>query len=179
MANDSYQAREDERTSGFPAHEGPSFCSRPTPVVPLNPHTLERESARPRQSTPSVRPSDRPTFVPDDYIEPRLESPPSVTIDGPTPLEGEDAAASAEAATAALPPLSLSPSVVPVPPPLPKAETTRAASRSGGRLFFARFLFIVLFGAVGTLLAYAFKPRLAGALEHVRAGGTSVRANAE
>jgi hypothetical protein len=178
MANDPYQAREEERQSLFPAHEGPSFCSRPTPVVPLNPHALEHESARPRQSTPSVRPSDRPTFVPDDYIEPRLESPPTVTVEGPTPLDGEDPVAAAAGAPGATTGLSLSPSAAPIPPPLPTADTAPPRARSGARVFFARLLFVVLFGAVGTLLACAFKPQFAGALERVRGVSTTVKPNA-
>jgi hypothetical protein len=170
----------------FPAAEPASFCSRPTPVVPANPElcadepsTGERDSVRPaaRPSVPSTSISDRPTFVPDDYIEPRLESPPSVTF-GEEPPSDVLLAPAAPIATPELAPR-------PMPPPLPIAPATPAAhavtlrprARSP-RVLFARVLFVVLFGAVGSLLGYAFRPELAHGLGRLRAGApatTSVK----
>jgi hypothetical protein len=167
MANDPHETREHEKQSLFPAREGPSFCSRPTPVVPANPDLCaadhDAERAPGRASMPSVRPSDRPTYVPADYVEPRLESPPTLTIGEPTPIDGAleetaPAATSGVPGAAAPPPL---PAAAPAPS-LPPIRVRR------GRVHFARFLFVVLFGGVGALLSYAFKPQLAGAIEQLR-----------
>jgi hypothetical protein len=188
MAKHLQRAKVDERQSVFPAAEPASFCSRPTPVVPANPdlgedEPSEHESNMPeppaRASVSSVRPSDRPTFVPDDYVEPRLESPPSVTIDGITPLDGADEAAPAESpAHVGLAAAGEHPAPLLVPPittALTRSDETTAPPRaSRGRLAFARVLFILLFGSVGTLLGYAFKPQVAAALEQMR-GASSAR----
>lgn len=165
----------------FPALEPASFCSRPTPVVPANPELGDDEAsddeanapeAPARPSFSSVRPSDRPTFVPDDYVEPRLESPPSVTIDGIASLEGADEAAAPEsqalaglAASAEGPALLLAPPITTGPN---RSDVTAPPRAARPRLAFARVLFILLFGGVGTLLAYALKPQVAAALEQMR-----------
>ncbi len=173
----------------FPAEEPASFCSRPTPVVPANPdlgedeprenEPGENESSTPeppaRASVSSVRPSDRPTFVPDDYVEPRLESPPSVTIDGIAPLESGDEAAPADSqAFVGLAAAGEHPGPLLLPPlttALSRLDVTAPPRAPRGRLAFARVLFILLFGSVGTLLGYAFKPQVAAALGQMR--GTS------
>jgi hypothetical protein len=180
MANKLHHARVEERDSVFPTREGPSFCSRPTPVVPANPELIANDE-RPDAGThlPSTRPSDRPTFVPDDYVEPRIESPPVVTVGDPTPLDGSDETFPAELATN-----RTESGVIPVPAPalvavaevptLKPAEGQSYAGSGRGRVYFSRLLFVVLFGAVGTLLGYAFKPQFEGALEQLR--GSSAHA---
>lgn len=165
----------------FPAAEPSSFCSRPTPVVPANPelcdndesaheHATERPAARPSAPPGSI--SDRPTFVPDDYMEPRRESPPCVTIE-------EETARDEPLAPASLvdPPLLLPRRL---PPPLPVAPAAAAAraltvppSTGHRRVLFARVLFVVLFGAVASLLSFAFRPELAHALGQLHGGAVS------
>jgi hypothetical protein len=181
MVSNRLGARTEVPHSVFPAAEPASFCSRPTPVVPANPdlyadeqsadeqRTDERDSVRPaaRPSVPSNSISDRPTFVPDDYIEPRRESPPSVTF-GEEPPSGALLAPASPLETPGLGGRL-------VPPPLPiaaatppaHAVTVRPRARSP-RVLFARVLFVVLFGAVGSLLGYAFRPELAHAFGRLR-----------
>ena len=164
----------------FPAAEPTSFCSRPTPVVPANPelcdkgesaheHATERPAARP--SAPPGSLSDRPTFVPDDYIEPRRESPPRVTIEEETapdePLEPASLVETPLFARRLPPPLP-----VPAPAAAARALTVPPSTRHR-RVLFARVLFVVLFGAVASLLSFAFRPELAHAFGRLHGGAVS------
>jgi hypothetical protein len=172
MRRNQLEARTESPHSVFPAAEPASFCSRPTPVVPANPELhagaeaappSERPAARP--STPSGSISDRPTFVPDDYIEPRRESPPSVTIEEEPASQPRESARLLDA-----PPPSPHPSL-PVAPPAAAARAVTLAPRTRRRrVYLARALFCVLFGAVGSLLGYAFRSELTQAGARLHAG---------
>ncbi len=174
MPRNQLEPRTEAPHSIFPAAEPSSFCSRPTPVVPANlelcahdettrGHASERPAARP--SVPSGSISDRPTYVPEDYIEPRRESPPSLTI--------EEAAESEPFEIAEAPPTSARR----IPPPLPVAQPAAEARAAtlpprtrGRRVYLARALFFVLFGAVGSLLGYAFRAELAHVVGQAHGG---------
>jgi hypothetical protein len=185
--------------------------------VPANPELYRDdqsgtyESVRPaRPPAPSASFSDRPTYVPEEYAEPRLESPPSVTIDetdadteahgmtsrtetlAPAPPRLSAPRAPAPARPAAPPHAAPAPLIAEapldsqdliatdrppaMPPPLittpgaPAAPTvfvTQDATippRARGPRAWSRILFVVLFGGVGSLLGYAFRPELAHAL---------------
>src|SRR6187399_3250978 len=107
MSDESQQARNrGEATSSFFPPEAPSYCSRPTPVVPASPdlrsfgrESLDMEGSGPRAiPTPSSRPtvgpgelepvrviaSDRPTVAPDEVLAEIFER---ATIGTPIPAE--------------------------------------------------------------------------------------------
>jgi hypothetical protein len=137
-------------------------------------HASERPAARP--SVPSSSISDRPTYVPEDYIEPRRESPPSLTIEEAPASEPFEMARLAEAPAT---------SARRLPPPLPVAQPAAEARAAtlpprtrGRRVYLARALFFVLFGAVGSLLGYAFRAELAHVVGQVH-GGAHPRATVQ
>lgn len=163
MSDETQQARKrvESPPSFFPAAEAPSFCSRPTPVVPANDDlrsfgSLDAEGSGPRAiATPSSRPtvgpgelepvrviaSDRPTVAPDEVLAQIFER---ATIGTPVPAPA-------------------------VSPPDVTVAPTATPRRSRGRALAARALFTVLFGGVLGLLGYAVRPQLMHAVDVVRA----------
>ncbi len=158
MSDASQQARARSVASFFPP-EAPSFCSRPTPVVPASDDLRGFSGEYPieaRDERTLGNPSSRPTLAPDEVealalISATRDSLPHEAIMaemmqmasvGPSvrPLEHEEAEAPAP--------------LVPVNPRRRNA---------------ARVLFAVLFGAALTLFGYAFQPRISAALH----GGAS------
>jgi hypothetical protein len=165
MPNDPEHAEKSRSHSFFPAAEGPSFCSRRTPVVPARDdlRTFELERARAEASgtlrIPEVSQSSRPTYVPDepmDVIEAMADSGPIVTVATPSVLELPRAMD-----------FESKPPTIPAPPLTPRdfaafQQPMDETVARRGRAIFARFLFVLLFSAVAMLLGYAFKPQLAG-----------------
>ena len=127
-------------------------------------HDSERPAARP--PFPSASISDRPTFVHDDYVEPRLESPPSVTVEEVASDETLEPASPLETPVRFTPPM---PSPQFAAPSAPHAATVRQRARRKHTRF-APLLFVLFFVAVGLLLDYACRPELALALGHLRGG---------
>lgn len=165
MSDESQQARKraEATPSFFPADEAPSYCSRPTPVVPANDDlrsfgregVVDAEGSGPRAiGTPSSRPtvgpgelepvrviaSDRPTVAPDEVLAEIFER---ATIGTPIPAPG------------------LEPPNVTAPPKMTPRGRRRALASYA--------LFGVLFGGVLGLLGYAMRPRLVHAVDVVRA----------
>jgi hypothetical protein len=164
MPNKAEPAVESSRHSFFPA-EAPSFCSKPTPLVPARDdlRTFDLEAARAEASglkpVPVGSPSSRPTYVPDEPLAAMFESEPTVSVQAPSSLEVPSALDSES-----------KPPTIPSPPRTPSLdlrsppEPVEQSSRGRGRTLFARVLFILLFGGVASLLGYAFKPQLTNAL---------------
>ena len=159
MSDDSQQARAriEPASSFFPPAEGPSFCSRPTPVVPAS-EDLRGFGGEHFQQEPSgaraiVTPSSRPTMGPGT-----LEAYAPISSDRPTLSHDQVMAEMIERATVGTPIPRL-----PLPP-----ELAAVAPRRRGRKLVARALFTVLFGGALALLGYAFQPRIVAAASHVR-----------
>jgi hypothetical protein len=164
MPNEPEPAVEISRHSFFPA-EAPSFCSKPTPIVPARDdlRTFDLEAARAEasglQPIPVGSPSSRPTYVPDEPMEAILESGPIVSVQGPSVLE-VPSAPDWESKPPTIPSAPRTPSLEFHSPP----EPVERSSRGSGRTLFARILFVLLFSGVASLLGYAFKPQLTDAL---------------
>ncbi len=171
MPNKPEPAGEGPSHAFFPSAEAPSFCSRATPVVParddLRTFELERALAeasgtlRLPSSSPGASPSSRPTYVPDELMDPVVESGPIVSISTPPCLEVPQPFERPSA-----------PATIPAPPRFAVRESDEAPAeppRGRGRAVFARVLFVLLFGGVTSLLGYAFKAPLTDAAHQVRA----------
>src|SRR5688572_5578416 len=148
MPNEAEPAVESSLHSFFPA-EAPSFCSKPTPLVPARDdlRTFDLEAARAEasglQPIPAGSPSSRPTYVPDEPLEAMFESGPVVSVQGPSSLEAPSA-----------PDWESKPPTIPSPPRTPSVELRSPAelvghsARGRGRTLFARVLFVLLFSGV-------------------------------
>lgn len=141
----------------FPPDEAPSYCSRPTPLVPppspelrdygrekfsahaSGTHVIGSDSSRPTIGPGELDPfpytdSNRPTYVPEDVLEEMLER---ATVGTP----------------------------IPAPPPLPTAVTIEAPPRrrASTRQVIARSVGLVALSGMLGFAGYAFQPHLAGA----------------
>jgi hypothetical protein len=163
MPNHPEPARDRISHAFFPPAEAPSFCSRATPLVParddLRTFELERALAEAsgtlRISAPGASPSSRPTYVPDEVLDPAAESDPLVTVSTPPALEVPGPLERPSA-----------PATIPAPPRVSARAAEPTASeppRRQGRALFARALFVLLFGGVATLLGLAYKAKLVDA----------------
>ena len=155
----------------FPPDEAASYCSRATPLVPPPSHELrgfgaEKLDAHASGTHVIGSPSSRPTVGPGE-----LDPFPYISSDRPTYAPDDVLAEMVERATVGTP--------IPAPPPLPTAVTVAAAPRprASARVTFARALFLIGLSASVATLGYAFQPRLAGAVEGLRARVTGFIAN--
>jgi len=159
MSDESQQARAQPVASFFPP-EAPSFCSRPTPVVPPNDDLrgFGDEFPADESGTRSMAsPSSRPTLAPDEVEALALISSSRASIPEDVLAEMLERA-------------SVGPSVRPLespesePPPFIPVNPRRRGA--------ARVLFAVLFGGAVALFGFALQPRIAAAL-HGWAGSPS------
>jgi hypothetical protein len=154
--------------------EAPSFCSRPTPVVPartdLRTFPDEHAAAVPDDDTsaPPTTPSSRPTYVPDDPVAlaTALAAAPTVEVsfDEAAPLsftETELASGIVARPTPPPPKLHVAPRLL--------DEPAHPEERRSMRPLVSRGLFVLLFGAVVALLGYAFRAQLGSAMSQARA----------
>jgi hypothetical protein len=177
MPNQPEPAGKSSHHSFFPTAEAPSFCSKPTPLVPARDdlRTFDLEAARAEasglQPIPVVSPSSRPTYVPDEPLEAMLDSGPIVSVETPSCLE-----------VPREPEWESKPPTIPAPPRTPQLHLQSPPGageelpRARGRAIFARALFVLLFGGAASLLGYAFKPQLTDALNRVHARVAPTRA---
>ena len=158
MSDASQQARVGSVASFFPP-EAPSFCSRPTPVVPASNDLRGFSGEYPVAENGErslVSPSSRPTLAPDEVEALALIS------------ASRDSLPHEEIMAEMMHMASVGPSVRPLehaeiealPPLVPSNPRRRNA---------ARVLFAVLFGGALALFGYAFQPRISAALH----GGAS------
>src|SRR5688572_21562821 len=154
-----------EEEPAFPAREPPSFCSRPTPVIPA-PEDLRQyrsESSRPTAfdgiRPVSARPSSRPTLAPNQVEEPPAPSLVAPVIPAP---EEPGARASQEA-----PSIEIGQAVTLEPEARYDSEL-RSATTPPLRRLLARTLFVFLFAGVSGLLGYAYKTQLTEVSQRVQ-----------
>lgn len=151
MSDESQQARAQPVASFFPP-EAPSFCSRPTPVVPANDDLRGFSGEFPAEESGTrsmASPSSRPTFAPGELEAHALISSSRSSLP-------EDVIAEM------LHRASVGPSVRPLDPP--ESEAPPFVPVNPRRRGAARVLFAVLFGGAVALFGYAFQPRVAAAL---------------
>lgn len=162
MSDESQQARAQSVASFFPP-EAPSFCSRPTPVVPPSDDLRGFSGESPFEESGErllASPSSRPTLAPDE-VE-------ALALISASRDELPHEAIMAEMVHMA----SVGPSVRPLehpvvePPGLVPANPKRRAA--------ARVLFAVLFGSALALFGYAFQARVSAAL-HASAAPPATR----
>jgi hypothetical protein len=151
--------------SFFPDAEAPSYCSRPTPVVPPSDdlRSFGREASDVDGSGLIATPSSRPTAGPGE-LEPVM----AIASDRPTFAPDQVLAEMIERATIGtpIPPPDVTPPTV--TPPTATSTSMVVPRRGRGRAWGAYALFTVLFSGVLALLGYALRPTLGHAVDVVR-----------
>jgi hypothetical protein len=175
MTNRASTARQNLRSDPpfFPDAEGPSFCSRPTPVVPANDDAQQYPTDYPRKASGEFAlgtPSSRPTYCPDDpelNLRRALRSDEllAALLEGATVNpELTPSTATDPGLTSSTEPSELEPAAGPLAAPLPESGPVARPRRLA-----ARAVFVVLFGGMLMLLGYTFSPHIAAATQTLRA----------
>lgn len=164
----SVRRRVEPTESLFPDTEAPSFCLRPTPLVPPPSDELRdfgREQLSPDTSGTHLlsRPSSRPTVGPGE-LPPFPHSPSRAPADTPDDVLIKTLVC----ATAAIP--------TPAPPLLASASEAPTRPRRNVRRVVARGILLLLIGGLLGLFGYARAPGLASAVHQLQARIAAVAA---